>query len=165
MVMLGGRHKNAFTEVHDVVMAVGSSLEDVYPQLKQAWFAESKGLHIDAWSEIHGVSHEGQHYQIQFSNTQPRPSDLKLYLINLGGYHPDQFGELHRYSLVVAENPAMAKRYGKAQFAEQWQKQHVDAVIDVDDCFEIDQIQGRYVYLVEADYQPTYWENCYIVLS
>lgn len=163
--MLGGRHKNAFTEVHDVVMAVGSSLEDVYPQLKQVWFAESKGLHIDAWSEIHGVSHEGQHYQIQFSNTQPRPSDLKLYLINLGGYHPDQFGELHRYSLVVAENPAMAKRYSKAQFAEQWQKQHVDAVIDVDDCFEIDQIQGRYVYLVEADYQPTYWENCYIVLS
>ena len=49
MVMLGGRHARANTEVHDVVMAVGDTLEEVYPQLKQAWFGEAQGLHIDAW--------------------------------------------------------------------------------------------------------------------
>ena len=32
MVMLGGRHARANTEVHDVVMAVGDTLEEVYPQ-------------------------------------------------------------------------------------------------------------------------------------
>ena len=48
IVMLGGRHARANTEVHDVVLAVGDSLEDVYPQLKNAWFGEQKGLHIDA---------------------------------------------------------------------------------------------------------------------
>jgi len=37
MVMLGGRHARANTEVHDVVMAVGGTFEEVYPQLKQAW--------------------------------------------------------------------------------------------------------------------------------
>ena len=37
IVMLGGRHKRANTEVHDVVLAVGDSLERIYPQLKQAW--------------------------------------------------------------------------------------------------------------------------------
>ncbi len=48
MVMLGGRHARANTEVHDVVFAVADSLEDSYPQLKNAWFGEQKGLHIDA---------------------------------------------------------------------------------------------------------------------
>ncbi len=42
MVMLGGRHARANTEVHDVVMAVGDTLEEVYPQLKQAWFLRLK---------------------------------------------------------------------------------------------------------------------------
>ena len=46
MVMLGGRHARANTEVHDVVFAVADSLEDSYPQLKHAWFGEQKGLHI-----------------------------------------------------------------------------------------------------------------------
>ncbi len=52
MVMLGGRHARANTEVHDVVMAVGDTLEEVYPQLKQAWFGEAQGLHIDAWAKL-----------------------------------------------------------------------------------------------------------------
>ncbi len=34
IVMLGGRHARANTEVHDVVLAVGDSLEDVYPTIK-----------------------------------------------------------------------------------------------------------------------------------
>ena len=40
MVMLGGRHARANTEVHDVVFAVADSLEESYPQLKNAWFGE-----------------------------------------------------------------------------------------------------------------------------
>lgn len=40
IVMLGGRHARANVEVHDVVLAVGDSLEEVYPQLKNAWFGE-----------------------------------------------------------------------------------------------------------------------------
>ena len=52
MVMLGGRHARANTEVHDVVFAVADSLEDSYPQLKHAWFGEQKGLHIDAWARL-----------------------------------------------------------------------------------------------------------------
>lgn len=40
MVMLGGRHARANVEVHDVILAVGDSLETVYPQLRNAWFGE-----------------------------------------------------------------------------------------------------------------------------
>ena len=165
IVMLGGRHARANTEVHDVVLAVGDSLEDVYPQLKNAWFGEQKGLHIDAWAQMNGVECEGQKYQIQFSNAQPNSSEQKLFLINLGGYDAREFGELHRYILVVAQNAMLAKQRGKAHFSQHWQKQHTDRVLDVDDCIAIDQVHGRYVQLVQGEFSRNSWENTYLMLS
>lgn len=165
IVMLGGRHARANTEVHDVVLAVGDSLEDVYPQLKNAWFGEQKGLHIDAWAQIYGVAFEGKNYQIQFTDAAPNQVDQKLYLLNLGGYDAREFGELHRYVLVVAQNAMVAKQRGKAYFAQHWQKQHTDRVLDVDDCIAIDQVHGRYVQLIEGEFSGNQWENTYLMLN
>ncbi|MGB8482032.1 MAG: DUF1543 domain-containing protein [Acinetobacter bohemicus] len=165
IVMLGGRHARANTEVHDVVLAVGDSLEDVYPQLKNAWFGEQKGLHIDAWAQIYGVAFEGKNYQIQFTDAAPNQADQKLYLLNLGGYDAGEFGELHRYVLVVAQNAMVAKQRGKAYFAQHWQKQHTDRVLDVDDCIAIDQVHGRYVQLIEGEFSGNQWENTYLMLN
>lgn len=164
IVMLGGRHARANTEVHDVVLAVGDSLEEIHPQLKNAWFGELAGLHIDAWAQIHGVEFEHKKYQIHFSNVQPNQSEQKLYLINLGGYDAREFGELHRYVLVVAQNPMVAKEKGKQYFAQHWQKQHTDRVLDVDDCIAIDQVHGRYVQLVEGEFVANIWENSYLTI-
>ena len=165
IVMLGGRHARANTEVHDVVLAIGDSLEDVYPQLKNAWFGEQKGLHIDAWAQIYGVAFEGKNYQIQFTDAAPNQTDQKLYLLNLGGYDAGEFGELHRYVLVVAQNAMVAKQRGKAYFAQHWQKQHTDRVLDVDDCIAIDQVHGRYVQLIEGEFSGNQWENTYLILN
>ncbi|OTG66955.1 hypothetical protein B9T25_09315 [Acinetobacter sp. ANC 4470] len=165
IVMLGGRHARANTEVHDVVLAVGDSLEGVYPQLKNAWFGEQKGLHIDAWAQIYGVTFEGKNYQIQFTDAAPKQADQKLYLINLGGYDAREFGELHRYVLVVAQNTMVAKQQGKAHFAQHWQKQHTDRILDVDDCITIDQVHGRYVQLIEGEFSGNQWENTYLMLN
>ena len=165
IVMLGGRHARANTEVHDVVLAVGDSLEEVYPQLKNAWFGEQKGLHIDAWAQIYGVAFEGKNYQIQFTDAAPNQADQKLYLLNLGGYDAGEFGELHRYVLVVAQNAMVAKQRGKAHFAQHWQKQHTDRVLDVDDCIAIDQVHGRYVQLIEGEFSGNQWENTYLILN
>ena len=165
IVMLGGRHARANTEVHDVVVAIGDSLEDVYPQLKNAWFGEQKGLHIDAWAQIYGVAFEGKNYQIQFTDAAPNQADQKLYLLNLGGYDAREFGELHRYVLVVAQNAMVAKQRGKAYFAQHWQKQHTDRVLDVDDCIAIDQVHGRYVQLIEGEFSGNQWENTYLMLN
>lgn len=165
IVMLGGRHARANTEVHDVVLAIGDSLEDVYPQLKNAWFGEQKGLHIDAWAQIYGVAFEGKNYQIQFTDAAPNQADQKLYLLNLGGYDAREFGELHRYVLVVAQNAMVAKQRGKAHFAQHWQKQHTDRVLDVDDCIAIDQVHGRYVQLIEGEFSGNQWENTYLMLN
>ena len=165
IVMLGGRHARANTEVHDVVLALGENLQETYPQLKQAWFGEQKGLHIDAWAQINGIEFEGQRYQIQFTDAAPKPSDDKLYLINLGGYSAQEFGELHRYVLVVAQNAMVAKQRGKQYFAQHWQKQHTDRVLDVDDCLAIDHVYGRYVQLVEGEFSGNHWENTYLSLD
>ena len=165
IVMLGGRHARANTEVHDVVLAVGDSLEDIYPQLKNAWFGEQKGLHVDAWAQIYGVAFEGQNYQVQFTDAAPNQADQKLYLLNLGGYDAREFGELHRYVLVVAQNAMVAKQRGKAYFAQHWQKQHTDRVLDVDDCIAIDQVHGRYVQLIEGEFSGNQWENTYLMLN
>ena len=162
IVMLGGRHARANTEVHDVVLAVGDTLQEVYPQLKNAWFAEQKGLHIDAWAQINGVEFESKKYQIHFSNAQPNQAEQKLYLINLGGYDAREFGELHRYVLVVAQNSMVAKEKGKQYFAQHWQKQHTDRVLEVDDCLAIDQVHGRYVQLVEGEFVANIWQNTYL---
>ena len=164
IVMLGGRHARANTEVHDVVLAIGESLEDTYPQLKNAWFAEQKDLHIDAWAQINGLEFEGKSYTLQFTDAQPQQSDEKLWLINLGGYDPREFGELHRYVLVVAQNAMVAKQRGKAYFARHWQKQHTDRVLDVDDCIAIDQVYGRYVQLLEGSFSGNRWENTYLTI-
>ena len=164
IVMLGGRHARDNTEVHDVVLAVGECLEETYPQLKSAWFAEQQGLHIDAWAQINGLEFEGKSYMLQFTDVQPQQSDEKLWLINLGGYDPREFGELHRYVLVLAQNAMVAKQRGKAYFARHWQKQHTDRVLEVDDCIAIDQVHGRYVQLVEGSFAANRWENTYLTI-
>lgn len=165
VVMLGGRHARANVEVHDVILAVGDSLEETYTQLKTAWFGEQKGLHIDAWAQINGIEFDGKTYKIQFTDAQPRQEDEKLWLINLGGYDAQEFGELHRYVVVIAQNATEAKQRGKIQFAKHWQKQHTDCVLDVDDCIAIDHIHGRYVQLIAGDFVENVWENSYITIA
>ena len=72
---------------------------------------------------------------------------------------------MHRYVLVVAQNPMVAKQRGKAYFAQHWQKQHTDRVLEVDDCIAIDQVHGRYVQLVEGSFSGNRWENTYLTLN
>ena len=88
-----------------------------------------------------------------------------MWLINLGGYDTREFGELHRYVLVVAPNAVEAKQLGKQHFDQKWKKQHTDRVLDVDDCIAIDCIHGRYVALVEAEFDANIWENTYLMLN
>lgn len=75
-----------------------------------------------------------------------------------------EFGELHRYVLVIAQNAMVAKEKGKQYFARHWQKLHTDRVLEVDDCIAIDHVYGRYVQLVEGDFEQGQWENTYLTL-
>ncbi|SEA18698.1 DUF1543 domain-containing protein [Alkalimonas amylolytica] len=160
MVMLGGSHPKANTELHDVVFVAGEQLQQTYPQLRQLWFAEPKGLHMDAWMRVRAV--DGFKLQLV---SEPVSQQYRLFFLNLGGYHDAVFGEDHRYLLVVAKDKAEAKQKGKARQLNSWDKPHTDNVFAVDQCLEVQQVGDYFVQLTATD-QPDdlLFENVYIVL-
>ena len=161
VVMLGGKHPKAKIEVHDVVFVTANSIEDCYPALREQWFGTMAGMHIDSWVQGDGV--DG--YQVRFSEQAPAAEELRLFFINLGGYTPGAFGEDHHYLLVTAKDKAQAKQKGKMHLPTSWDKPHTDAVVDVDDCIAIDQIEGRYVRLIPGQHKATVHQSDYIILG
>ena len=161
IVLLGGKHPRASIEVHDIVIATGESLTDTYQQLREQWFGAPDGLHIDAWMQVSGL--DG--HRIQFANSAAAADEPRIYLINLGGYTPETFGEAHRYFLVTARDPREAKLKGKRQYDRDWKLPHTDAVVDVDDCLPLDFAGGAHIHLVPGAHAPVHFENDYILLN
>lgn len=161
VVMLGGRHARANTEVHDVVFAVGSSIEQTYPQLRQQWFGEAAGLHLDSWMAVDGV----EDWQVRLSRDAPAIDAPTLFFVNLGGYVEGQFGEDHRYLLVVAADAVEAKRKALAQADAQWIKPHRDALLEVDSCLPVGPIGGLHVRLIPGPHTGIHCHSDYIVIS
>ncbi|WP_449447161.1 DUF1543 domain-containing protein [Thermomonas brevis] len=160
VVMLGGRHARANTEVHDVVFAVATELRGTYAQLRQQWFGAAEGLHIDAWMTVDGVDDR----QVRLLPEPPPPEAPRLYFVNLGGYLPGVFGEDHRYDLVTAADPAEAKRKALRQ-AGDWVKPHRDALFEVDACVALGPIGGLHVHLLPGPHAGIACQSDYIVLS
>ena len=161
VVMLGGTHPKARIELHDVVFAIGDTLESTYPQLREQWFGEPRGAHVDSWMEVDGV----EDWQVRLSDVPPPADAPHLFFINLGGYEKGVFGESHRYLLVVAADAAEAKRKGKAQAGTGWMLPHKDALYDVDDCLPVDAAGGRHVVLVEGRHHGIAYHSDYLVIS
>ncbi|WP_305805244.1 DUF1543 domain-containing protein [Stenotrophomonas sp. YIM B06876] len=160
VVMLGGRHARARTEVHDVAFAVAANLDATHAQLRQQWFGEQKGVHIDSWLEVEGV--DG--WQLHFAGSATAPGQPRLFFVNLGGYVPGHFGEAHRYLLVVAGDAAEAGHAAKSRIDPGWLAPHKDALLDVDDCLPIDVVGGRFVHLVPGPHRPAHPQSDYILL-
>lgn len=161
VVMLGGRHARANTEVHDVVFGVGSSVEQTYPQLREQWFGEPAGLHLDSWMTVDGV----EQWRVRLSADMPAAGMPRLYFVNLGGYVAGEFGEAHGYLLVVAADAAEAKRKALAQAGVQWIKPHRDALFEVDSCLPVGPIGGLHVHLVHGAHAGIRCQSDYIVIS
>jgi len=161
VVMLGGRHARANTEVHDVVFAVAPGIEQSYPQLRQQWFGDAAGLHLDSWMTVDGV----EQWQVRLSADVPAADAPRLYFVNLGGYVAGEFGEAHRYLLVVADDPADAKRKALRQAGAAWIKPHRDAPFEVDSCLPVGPIGGLHVHLVPGAHEGIRCQSDYIVIS
>lgn len=161
VVMLGGRHARANTEVHDVVFAVAPHIEQAYPQLRQQWFGEAAGLHLDSWMTVDGV----EQWQVRLSAEAPAADAPRLYFVNLGGYVAGEFGEAHRYLLVVAGDVAEAKRKALAQAEAEWLMPHRDALLDVDSCLPVGPIGGLHVQLLPGQHAGIHSQSDYIVIS
>src|SRR3569623_1236121 len=88
-VYLGGRAPKANTELHDVVFAVGDTIQDTYPQLLERWFGTPASLHLDSWLELDVV--DG--WRVSLSQS-PSHRPEKHFFVHLGA-NADSFTEQH----------------------------------------------------------------------
>ncbi len=141
-VYLGGRAPECNTELHDVVFAVGDSIEQTYQRLLEKWFGAPVGLHIDSWIEL--VCVDG--FRVTLQRTPPSTPD-RLFFINLGAYRPGEFSELHANMFVVARTEDEAKARAKRELLPGTESLHTDDLYDVDDCLQLDELDGYHVHL------------------
>ena len=144
-VFLGGRAKKCNTELHDVVFTCGDKIEETYFDLISKWFGIPDRLHIDSWVELSYV--DG--YKITLSQLKNN-SNNKLYFINLGGYEPKKFEELHESKFMVGRDKKNIKRRAKESMLVGLEQVHTDDLYDVDDCIEINKVSNLYVNLIES---------------
>ena len=153
-VYLGGKARKSNTELHDVVFVVGETIEDTYEQLMSKWFGIPEGLHIDSWIELQVI--DG--YRVSLSTTESG-SAKKLFFINLGGYIPGQFTEVHANTFVVAESERDVKSRAKRELLKNVQTVHTDDLYDVDDCLEVSNVDGYHIRLEPTDEQVEWLPN------
>lgn len=143
-VYLGGRAPKANTELHDVVFAVGETIEATYPQLLEKWFGDPRGLHLDSWLELDVV--DG--WRISLSQS-PSSQPEKLFFVNLGAYD-DSFTELHESGFFVAATAQEAKKRAQATLLRGARTVHKDDLHEVDDCIALDRVGGLRITLTRT---------------
>lgn len=159
-VYLGGRAPKCNTELHDVVFAVGDSIEATYDTLMDKWFGDPLRLHLDSWMELQVI--DG--YRIKLSREKSGNS-RKLYFINLGAYLPGQFTELHANAFVIAGSDQEVKSRAKKELLRGTQSVHTDDLYDIDDCLEIAEVDSYHIHLEEtAESAPLSPTNGYHII-
>lgn len=148
---LGGSAPGCRIELHDVAFSVGETIEDCYDHIKQQWFGNSRGLHIDAYTAL---TYADQHtILIQRKDTiDPGEQQQKhLYFVNLGGYQRHLFTEVHKTGFYIADTPDEAKKRAKQELGHALDTLHTDNLLDIDDCINISEALPDYT----LTFQPT----------
>ena len=131
-IYIGGTHEQALVELHDMRFIIAETIEGTYESLRKSWWGVPKSLHIDSW----GILEYVDGYQIDIK-AEPAPVIAeKLYFINLGGYDPEQFTELHKNVFIVANGEAQAKEKAKKLIAD-WTLPHKDYLFDIENLVDI----------------------------
>lgn len=110
MVLLGCRVKGRHTEQHDVFFGIADSVKALIPAIHEFW-PEAKGhIHLDGWRAVTKVGK----YAIEVVDAAATlTNEVHLYFINLGGYSPLVFDELHHKILAVGNTMAAATAEAK----------------------------------------------------
>lgn len=143
MVLLGCTPKGRLTEQHDIFFGIGTSIQDLVPDMYTFW-PDGGQLHVDSWRE---VTHVNGHTISIEPKSEAKAQDKHLFFINLGGYKPGEFEEYHYKTLIVADSMANAvKESKKTAFYKhagfKGAASHIDDKygIDVDDMFKVHDI-------------------------
>ena len=163
MFYVGGDVENSNIELHDIRFSVGATPQACYDDLRSQWWGIPKSLHIDSWAEI--THADG--YNVSVSHT-PSAGAEKLYFLNLGGYTENDFEEVHKNTLVVARNQALAIKKSIQAHAH-WIQPHKDAIFALEKVISLTEMfsqKGIYLNLEPTDeIQPLRFTSKYIRLN
>ena len=128
IVVLGGKVKGSHIEQHDVRWVVGNTIEDTFDQLREGWFGEKKGLHIDSYIKVKNIDGykviiKSEDLSLNFKETK---KDKSLWLINSGYYSQYSMYEKHKLFLVVAKNIFQARQIVRTRWGKLNEKIHFD---------------------------------------
>jgi hypothetical protein len=141
MFYVGGDCGNSNVELHDVGFSIGQAPEDCFDDLRRQWWGTAESLHLDCW----GAVEQADGYDIELVKAPPIDAPNKLFFVNLGGYDPSHFTELHQNVLIVAIDAQAAKEKAKAQI-NHWQKPHRDKLFEIDKALDISELMQRHGY-------------------
>jgi hypothetical protein len=153
-VYLGGRAPKCNTELHDVVFAVGTSIEDTYLRLVDLWFGSPERVHIDSWMALSVV--DGHRVTL---SPDAVAAEQKLYFVNLGAYADGEFTELHANAFFVARSEDEVKKRAKSELLAGKIAVHTDDLFDIDDCLEVTCVDGYHVSLERTSEPSTLVPN------
>lgn len=144
-IYIGGATKTSLIELHDMRFVIAKSIKDTYDELKRDWWGTPESLHIDCWGEL--KSADG--HNIHLRDHPQEGFGQKLYFVNLGGYDPNEFSELHKNVFVVAPTESKAKVKALKTILD-WQSHHKDYLYDVEQAVNLSALAAEkslYIHL------------------
>jgi hypothetical protein len=152
---IGGEIAGGNLEIHDVRFCVGEAPEDCYQDLRTKWWGTPKSLHIDC----HGTLEVIDGYRVTLEE-KPFYGPERLYFVNLGGYDPAQFIELHRNVLLVARDEKDAKSRA-LKTVRTWKSPHKDDLFAIDTLLPIGpSFNSHYVHLTKTEAPNAFPFSC-----
>lgn len=158
VVYVGGKTATSLIEVHDIHFGLGETIEDTYDQIRNQWWGTPESLHLDAWGILKSVDN----YDLGVE-TKPTTDEInQVFFVNLGGYDPDSFTELHKNIFVVASNEEEAKLKAKATILH-WNVPHKDNLYAIENCLNINDLlikKGLFIHLKHTDAPSPFEFTC-----
>lgn len=141
MFYVGGNCGNSNIELHDVRFSIGATPKDCYDDLRRQWWGEPRSLHVDCW----GAVEQADGHDVTLTGSAAPVESAKLYFVNLGGYDPSEFTELHRNILLVAASASAATAKALQQ-VQGWSEPHRDKVFEVEKTLDLTALAQGYGY-------------------
>ncbi len=141
MFYLGGNCGNSNVELHDVRFSIGETPEDCHEDLRKQWWGIPESLHLDCW----GAVEQADGFDVALTRGAQQEGNEKLFFVNLGGYDPAEFSELHRNVLLVAPDAKAAKAKALTQI-QRWSLPHKDNLFEVEKAIDLTALLETYGY-------------------
>jgi hypothetical protein len=148
MIYIGGATETSLIELHDIRFVVAKTLKDTEEALKASWWGTPGSLHMDCWGALESADGHNLHLK-----PEPYTGEDKLFFVNLGGYDPGEFTELHKNVLVTAPTASKAKVKALKTILD-WKSHHKDYLFEVENIFCVNEAaaaKGLYLHLEKTD--------------